>query len=53
MRGKNVYAQKVVVKPYNKNLNSCIFDLSGFLHNILSIYKYPFLKVPTEWGPIR
>ena len=38
LKGLEVNAQNVVVKPYNKNLNSCIFDLSGFLHNILSIY---------------
>ena len=35
----SVYAQKVVVKPYNWDSNGFIFDLSRFLHKILSIYR--------------
>ena len=34
-----VYAQKVVVKPYNWDSNGFIFDLSRFLHKILSVYN--------------
>ena len=40
-----VYAQNVVVKPYNWRFNGFIFDLNKFLHKILSIYQNQYVQI--------